>query len=151
MATSFTSQVPAETLLEEHQELLQEIDDVRQFEHDVCELGIGPKCGELADRMAKIRELLDHHFAAEEKDGYLASALELAPQFAPDADVLLAQHANFLARLDRMLERLRQPESEAWNDVCRELDVFLGELQAHEHRENTIMQSAFNEETGGGD
>lgn len=151
MAKTATQGMSAEQLLEEHQELMRKVTDIRKFWKEVCELGIGPRCSELAERMAEIRKLLDHHFEVEEADGYLAPALELAPRFAPEAKELAAQHQAFLDRLDGMMDRLRDAESEVWNSVCDELEAFVGELQEHEHRENNIVQAAFNEEPGAGD
>ncbi|MBI1314624.1 hypothetical protein GC176_25305 [bacterium] len=138
-------------LLAEHQELMQKISELRQFWLEVCELGMGPKCFELADRIASIREHLQEHFDAEEQGGYLGPALRLAPQFADEAEVLRAQHAEFLTRLDSMGTRLRTGDHEVWNCMCGEVDAFVADLLKHEHHENAIVQAAFNEDNGAGD
>jgi len=138
-------------LLAEHQELLQKIRDLQQFWHEVDELGIGPKCQELADRVADIREHLQQHFDAEERDGHLGSALKMAPRFALEADELLAEHVTMLQTLDGLGGRLRAGGPEIWNCVCSEIETFIRELEHHEHRENGILQAAFNDDCGAGE
>ena len=138
-------------LLAEHQELFQKIGDLRQFWMEVCELGIGPKCFELADRLVDIRTHLQDHFDAEERDGYLGPALTAAPRFADEAGVLRAQHEEFLQRLDSMSSRLRTGDHEIWNCICAEIDAFVADLLKHEHHENAIVQAAFTDDNGAGD
>jgi hemerythrin-like domain-containing protein len=138
-------------LLAEHQELMEKIADLEKFWHEVDELGIGPKCQELADRVAGIRSHLQQHFDAEERGGYLGPALAVAPRFTQEADELRAQHVTMLQTLDSLGGRLRSGDHELWNAVCSEIEAFVRELEHHEHRENGIMQAAFNDDGGVGD
>ncbi len=138
-------------LLAEHQELMQKIAELQSFWHEVNELGIGPKCQELADRLADIREHLQQHFDAEERDGYLGPALKMAPRFAQEADDLRAQHVTMLQSLDGLGGRLRTGDHEIWNSVCAEVEAFVRDLEHHEHRENGIVQAAFNDDGGAGE
>ena len=138
-------------LLAEHQELMQKIVDVRKFWHDVDELGQGPKCEELASRVAGIREHLSLHFEAEEKDGYLDPALSIAPRYAEEAALLRAEHATLLQSLDDLGKELQTGDSEHWDAACKRLEAFVMTLEHHEHRENGIMQAAFNDDGGAGD
>ncbi len=138
-------------LLAEHQELMRKVTDLKHFWHEVSELGIGPKCFELADRISDIREHLQEHFDAEERDGYLGPALTTAPRYSEEADELRAQHVTFLQALDSMTSRLRSGDQEVWNSICGEVEKFVDDLQTHEHRENNIVQAAFTDDTGAGD
>ena len=138
-------------LLAEHQELMEKITELQKFWHEVDELGIGPKCQELADRLADIREHLQLHFDAEERDGYLGPALKMAPRFAQEADALRAQHVTMLQTLDGLGGRLRAGGHDIWNSVCAEIEAFVSDLEHHEHRENGIVQAAFNDDGGVGD
>jgi len=138
-------------LLAEHQELMRKIADICAFRGDVCELGVGPKCIEMADRVTDIRRLLEHHFAVEEDGGYMGNVLAIAPQFTEQATELCAQHAAFLQTLDDLEASLRTPESDVCTSVCGDFDTFISDLQAHEHRENNLIQQAFNQDDGAGD
>lgn len=138
-------------LLAEHQDLMHKIEQLRQFWHEVCELGIGPKCQELADRIADIREHLQQHFDSEERDGYLGPALNVAPRYSEEAEELRAQHVRLLQTLDALGARLRTGDHEVWNNACAEIAAFVNELETHEHAENNIVQAAFNDDTGAGD
>lgn len=138
-------------LLAEHQELMQKIADMRKFWHEVDELGQGPKCEELADRVAEIREHLRLHFEAEEKDGYLDPALSIAPRYAEEAASLRAEHVTLLQSLDDLGKELQTGDSEHWNAACERVEAFTKALVHHEHRENGIMQAAFNDDGGAGD
>ena len=106
-------------LLAEHQELMEKIAELQKFWHEVDELGIGPKCQELADRLADIREHLQQHFDAEERDGYLGPALSMAPRFAQEADVLRDQHVTMLQTLDGLGGRLRTRPGSLEFCLCR--------------------------------
>lgn len=135
-------------LLAAHQELMRQITDLRSFWHGSNDSGC-PNGHELADRVVNVRDLLEQHFAMEEDGGYLHAVLEFAPQFAERAEQLCRQHQEFLATLTRIEVRLRNPN--AWNQVREEFETFLQEIQEHEHRENSMVQTAFNQEDGVGD
>ena len=141
----------AGNLLAEHQELMQKIADVRQFWHEVDELGQGPKCEELAERIAGIHEHLRLHFAAEERDGYLGPAVTKAPRYADEATALKAEHGALLQSLESLSDELKAGDTEHWDSACQHLEEFVKALEHHEHRENGIVQAAFNDDGGVGD
>lgn len=151
MAKTTTHDTRAGSFLAEHQELLRKVAGIRTFWQEVCDLGIGPRCNEMADRIADVRRLLREHFAAEVEGGYLNAVLEHSPQFTEQATRLCAQHAVFLETLDGLESRLRAPETDAWNSVCDEVDAFINDLLDHEHRENKMIQTAFNQDESVGD
>lgn len=139
-------------LVQEHNELNQRIDALREWRTQLCQLG-QPRFGELGTRLRGIRELLTDHFTAEEAGGYLAAALKTAPQFARRAEELQKQHGELLADLDEMAVRLTSspPQYENWAEACREFDEFLTRLRTHEHAENEIVQSAIENDPGNAD
>lgn len=96
---------------------------------------VGSTCKEMADRVADIRRLLEHHFAVEEDGGFQKNVLAFAPQFTEPATELCTQHTAFLQTLDNLEARLRTPESDVCNPVCGDFDTFISDLQDHEHRE----------------
>lgn len=132
------------TLQTEHEGLFDEISDVERFWFEVKELGHGPKYDEMACRIHCLRERLSRHFADEMRGGYLAGALENAPELAPQAEALKRQHSQLLAKLDGLSERLKSRESafQNWDEVHREFEQFLKELQEHEAGEMSIVRSA---------
>lgn len=146
-----TTNSQLKNLLAEHQELMRKITEIRTSWQEVCEPGIGPKCDEMANRVADIRRLLLDHFAVEEDGGYLSNVLDFAPQFAEQAAQLCGQHASLLKTLDDLETRLRKPESGAWDSVSREFETFIHDLHDHEHQENNLVQSAFNQDEAAGD
>ncbi len=58
------------TFLEEHQDLMRRIAELRKWWSELDALGIR-KFGETAFRIEELRDLLAEHFAEEERGGYL--------------------------------------------------------------------------------
>jgi len=133
-----------DAFLDEHRKLAQKLAELRRWWDELDQLG-SRKFGEMAYRIEELRGLLAEHFEEEERDGYLASALAIAPQYATQADDLAHEHVQFLERLDGLVGRLREaaPASEYWRNAREELNQLLADLRQHEHRENAIVQTAF--------
>lgn len=93
-----------------------------------------------------MRTHLRHHFAQEEEGGYLEQALAMAPRFSDEAQVLLAQHASMLKRIDEVAEVARGAveDAELWPQLKLQVKDLLRNLIAHESAENRIVQQAFN-------
>ncbi len=142
-----------EAILAEHQELMARVVEISEWAIQVDELGDGPKYQELGQQMTELRGLLVGHFAEEEKDGYLASALEVAPRFSQEAAGLLQQHQQFLDRLDRFIGKLQDTDSPfaKWQEAHDEFKNIVAEVLRHEVKENAIVQAAFEDDVGTGD
>ena len=142
-----------EATLQEHRQLTQQINGLRQFCSEVNELGEGPKFEEMGSQIKELRNSLAAHFEEEERDGYLAPALDVSPRFTRTASELQRQHQQFLKVLDRFIERLQtcDPSIHCWQDARQEFEDFLDQLLEHERAENTIVRSAFTEDLGSGD
>jgi hypothetical protein len=97
-----------------------------------------------------LRDLLAEHFKEEERDGYLASALAVAPHFSAQVADLRSQHPQFLDRLDNLIPRVRdsEPSSDYWRTARDELEQLLADLRRHEQSENAIVQTAFQVDVG---
>jgi iron-sulfur cluster repair protein YtfE (RIC family) len=149
MADRTRTVVSLHTFLEEHQDLTHRIAELRKWWSELDALGTR-KFGEMAFRMQELRDLLAEHFQEEERDGYLASALAVAPQFAAQAVDLCKQHQQFLDQLDKMIARVRdsEPASDYWRTVRDDLDQFLADLRRHERSENAIVQTALHDDAG---
>jgi len=141
--------VSLHTFLEAHQTLTRRIAELRKWWSELDALG-DRKFGEMAFRVQELRDLLAEHFEEEERDGYLASALAVAPQFSAQAADLCSQHPQFLDRLDNLIGRVRdsEPRSDYWRTARDELEQFLADLRRHERSENAIVQAAFHDDVG---
>jgi len=149
MADRNRTVVSLHTFLEEHQDLTRWIAELRKWWLELDALGTR-KFGEMAFRMQELRDLLAEHFQQEERDGYLASALAVAPQFVAQAPDLCKQHQQFLDRLDKMIAKVRdsEPASDYWRTARDELEQFLADLRRHEASENAIVQTALHGDAG---
>ena len=137
------------TFLEEHQNLTRRIAGLRKWLSELDALG-ARKFGEMAFRVQELRDLLAEHFQEEERDGYLASALAIAPQFTAQAADLCQEHPQFLDRLDNLIARVRdsEPPSDYWRTARDELKQLFADLRRHERSENAIVQNAFHDDVG---
>jgi hypothetical protein len=149
MADRPQTTVALHTFLEEHQNLTRRIAELRKWWSELDALG-ARKFGEMAFRVQELRKLLAEHFEEEERDGYLASALAVAPQFSIQAADLCRQHRQFLDQLDNLIARVRdsEPSSDYWRTAREELEQFLVDLRRHERSENAIVQTAFQVDVG---
>jgi len=116
-------------------------------------------CGEtvspdVAGALTLLRDLgryLPERFGMEERSGYLAEALTAAPRFSRRATRLMAQHAEFVRRMEALVKEADQADSardswEATRERFRELAL---DLLAHEQAESDIVESAFLDDLGG--
>ena len=138
-----------DSFLEEHHEPMQSIAGLREWCKGHSHSGEA-EFKEFGKRLKKFRDQLNHHFSEEESDGYLAPVLEVAPRFTDEVAVLQQQHREFLDRLDALAYRVNETgaSNEAWDDVCAEFESVLHDLRKHEGAENSIMQSAFDDDVG---
>jgi RNA polymerase-binding transcription factor DksA len=93
---------------------------------------------------------LPEHFALEERDGYLAAAVNAAPRFHRQATQLLAQHAEFAQRLNSLLTRARQLEDSVTSYLGwkQEFLRISADLLEHERAENDLIGQAHTEDIG---
>jgi hypothetical protein len=105
-----------------------------------------PAANRLVEAVESLREHLAQHFAQEEEGGYLEEALVAAPHFAPQADLLLAQHAQLLAAMEQLLTTCQRCRAAAggWACVADDARRLLREIRAHETGESRILERAFN-------
>lgn len=129
---------------DEHTDIHHQIADLRQFWNEVNQMGHGPKYEEMGDRVREFRENLAKHMAREEQGGYLADAVDNAPQLADSARKLGAEHAEFLKTLDNFIGRLNTCESayQCWDEVRTEFERFIQRLDQHESAEMSLLKQA---------
>jgi hypothetical protein len=101
---------------------------------------------ELAQGLGQLQTTLDEHFRLEEEGGYLREVLEIAPRYATVAESLRRQH-------DSLHDQIRSihPRSDTADELVEDIDRFLRALEIHEHAENAVVQSAFEDDLAAGD
>jgi hypothetical protein len=131
-----------DALLEEHLHLGTALDHLRQSAMS----DLDPAT--LVEELKHVRERVVHHFAFEERGGYLHGALQGAVHLQDLAGDLLGQHSALLQQLDAIVAQaeLLTGDSRISSEVRGELDRFLRAMQEHEHRENRLVQQAVNED-----
>jgi iron-sulfur cluster repair protein YtfE (RIC family) len=112
-----------------------------------------PKFGEMGSQVENLRDILAEHFAAEEQDGYLSSALAVAPNLQRQVNELQSQHGHLLEALNDLINRLKmsEPPFQSWQAAYRELEAILADLRRHERAENETAQAAFGNDLAAAD
>jgi hypothetical protein len=134
-------------MAEEHAELMRRLAALRTWWAELDQFGM-PKFGEMGSQVESLRDILAEHFAAEEQDGYLSSALAVAPNLHRQVNELRLQHGHLLEALNDLIKRLKmsEPPFRSWQAACRELEDILTDLRRHEQAENETVQAAFGNE-----
>ena len=117
-----------------------------------CALGeaLGPDWAVALIVLEDLKRDLPAHFALEEQDGHMASAIAVAPRFHRNAAQLIAQHADFCDRLTLLLSHAREAgtSSQSWARVQQDFFRLSADLLEHERAENDLISRAYNEDIG---
>ncbi len=111
---------------------------------------LGPDWAAALIVLADLERDLPEHFALEEQDGHLASAVAVAPRFHRKAAHLLAQHADFCDRLTLLLDHARQAGTsvQSWAEVQQDFFRLSTDLLEHERAEGDLIGRAYCEDIG---
>jgi hypothetical protein len=97
--------------------------------------------------LEELRERLSLHFAAEEDDGYFGMLVATQPALHTAVTRLAGEHQEFLLTIDRLLGfGTTSSENQQFTLL---LNGFLERFNAHEQRENTLLQEFFLRDDGG--
>ncbi|MEQ8847744.1 hemerythrin domain-containing protein [Botrimarina sp.] len=129
----------------EHRELFSLIERLRA----ACDGG-RRDADAVRDLASELTDELAEHFRHEEDGGYFTDALRKAPQLAPAARDLVAQHGPLMESAEALNSMAQSGvESDAWWDrIEGDLDVFSQQLRRHEAGERDLLQRAYNEDIG---
>jgi hypothetical protein len=136
---------PAEGLRRAHAALLV---DLRHLEEIARMVPGGPT--ELLARLIATRDHLAAHFRFEEKDGYMDAVRKSEPRLEHVVAQLGVEHGQLMKTMDRLVtraSRAEKPDDKLRGDVLQWLD----QIRNHEHRENELVEDAFNTDLGAGD
>jgi len=105
---------------------------------------------EVADKISAFQAALADHFRREECGGCLEEAVIRSPALAPEADKLLAEHAELSAMIEQLrADAARSAEpAEAWKKLAADYSRFEVYWLRHEAAEDSLLQKAFNEDFG---
>ncbi len=117
-----------------------------------CALGeaLGPDWAVALIVLEDLKRDLPEHFALEERDGHMVSAIAVAPRFHRNAAQLIAQHADFCDRLTLLLSHAREAGTsfQSWARVQQDFFRLSADLLEHERAENDLISRAYNEDIG---
>jgi RNA polymerase-binding transcription factor DksA len=111
---------------------------------------LGPDWAAALIVLADLNRDLPEHFALEEQDGHLASAVSVAPRFHRKAAHLLAQHSGFCVRLTSLLSQAQQAGAsvESWAQVQQDFFRLSAALHEHEKAESDLIGRAHCDDIG---
>jgi hypothetical protein len=96
---------------------------------------------------------LDRLLALEEHGGYMDLVSASAPHLGRATSTLRAEHDGFRTEARNFVHRLEQlhvTDLAALDQVCADLHVLLGKIEAHNKKEVALLQEAFRDEGGEG-
>jgi hypothetical protein len=126
-----------EALRDEHR-MLQQLSDRLHAAKDV------PALFSVAE---DLRDALASHFGREEHPGGFYDSLNLCvPQHREDLARLVEDHRHMLAALWQLCERARQPKARL-EDLQKEAEQFIKDLQHHEQYEHKVADEALPKES----
>lgn len=95
---------------------------------------------------------LTTHFSAEEGPGGLFEVvLAAAPRYSHVVDDLRRQHVTLLAEVKRMADPLVDRPARAETSVLTEVEALVKAIEAHEAREERLLQESVERDIGQGD
>ena len=113
--------------------------------------GVQAQCKRWLDQLLGLRQFLQSHFAAEERDGYFGHVVQHAPWLKDQVDRLYAQHAQLAQALDQLTQSAQQLQDQHLSALAEQLAQWAEQLLRHEHAENRLLQEAFTQDTAEGD
>lgn len=98
-------------------------------------------------RLRKLRDELQRHFALEEQGGYMREVRERRPNWSDRIDELRRQHAQMLVDVGALVDEADElvQRTEEWQGKFEQL---LAALSQHEQAENEIVQKAYQQDIG---
>jgi iron-sulfur cluster repair protein YtfE (RIC family) len=121
--------------------------DLRKLEEATQSL---ERLEELKDHLRRAQKHISEHFRFEEQDGYMELVRKREPRLERAIQELQEEHRQLAQSLEALMaqvERLEQPDPA----VCQRISNWIERVRQHEHRENELVQDAFNLDIAGED
>ncbi|MEM8680936.1 MAG: hemerythrin domain-containing protein [Planctomycetota bacterium] len=105
------------------------------------------------DLAAVVTYLAEHFQNEDRKGGFFTEIIDLAPRLSEQAERVSHEHQELLANFERFVKRAEAEEgiSSWWEDAQCEFHELSKQLMEHEHREQELLQAAFDDDIGTGD
>lgn len=134
----------------EQEEIHKEISNWRRWWQELKEFG-EPRCGEMSSRLTQIRAMLTGHIQREEREGLFSGEFLPRTSLEQLAERLSAEHAELIAELDDLIERLHGCKGKVlcWGEAGRLFETFLQHLEDHERVESEFLEQRLGRETSG--
>jgi iron-sulfur cluster repair protein YtfE (RIC family) len=108
----------------------------------------------VSEQLAALNEHVETHFNEEEIGGFFDQVLGSASQqVAQQVDSLRDEHCHLLQVVRRLSEQAKtgNGSDDWWQRLESEFREFSKELMHHEHKENELLQEAFDQDIGAAD
>jgi hypothetical protein len=115
------------------------------------EAGLVDRQQELVCLLQDFRDQLAFHFALEEAYGYFEEALDVAPRLHREAQRLRAQHREFHAWSQQLVEKADAQPPRGIEVLVEAAKALLSALKRHEADEAALIMKALQDDLGGGD
>jgi predicted nucleic acid-binding Zn-ribbon protein len=135
-----------EALREAHLALLKDLAGLE----DAARSSVGTDSAEMRSRLERARSHITEHFRFEEQNGYMDAVLDHEPNLARIVENLREEHRQLAQELEGLIERTMTGRhlEVAFRDQVRS---WIEGVRRHEHRENSLVQDAFNVDFGAED
>ena len=151
-------EVPAKTILQDHEEIKSLLNDVREFlgkPRPALEArGYHRWASRLSRHLVKLHDRMFQHFRFEERTGILEELLLAHPNASRRIESLVVDHEEILAEVRRLTAAsMKYGENKPPEDVHlrkRMMDI-LDRLEQHEKAETELIQRLVHRELGMGD
>lgn len=128
-------------------------DLLQELQHGSRSSDASPRIDEKTlDVLERLETLLGDHFALEERGGYMAEELVIAPQFAGAVTRLQNEHRSLRDEIHSIRERARDASAPEQSEkaLVEAVGDFAKRLDEHETEENHLIQATYLEDRGGG-
>jgi len=108
---------------------------------------------EVSRRMESLSARIETHFNQEELTGFFDRIVDRAPRLSEQIDDLRAEHQSMLSDVRALHEISVDGDGSPawWQRLEDKFHQFSKELMQHEHKENQLLQQAYDEDIGAAD
>jgi predicted nucleic acid-binding Zn-ribbon protein len=136
----------AEALSRAHAALLE---DLRKLE-EAADPSSSTDLAEMRARLGATQAHITEHFRFEEENGYLEALQKREPRLEPTIQQLAEEHRQLAQSLEALVGEARSATS-LGNTFREKTRQWIKRVRQHEHRENDLVQDAFNLDIGAED
>jgi hypothetical protein len=147
MAFDVSRSLSSQGLVQEHRHLRTMLQGIHE------ELARGQPAGQcVALLLGDLVREIHNHFTREERSGYYAEVLEVAPQLGNQIERLRVQHGELLGSAEHLRSAIASVDAEVhWMEFVEAFHDFTFRFLEHEVDENSLLHEAYNRDIGAED